>query len=273
MESIQVGGITVLYDYGELSAAETVCEAVERSTQIILQSWDLRMPRDCRVCVMTGWLSFVLRSAPWLWKVYVVMTLPLRILAYRRLWRYAGGWAVQFGKRRAIGVKPPHLLRLEERSIGQRIFLPEETVEEKVMHITCHELTHAFTAHLRLPTWLNEGLAMVTVDRLLGKVTVRPETIETLRFSGAVPGRRQKIDLDDSDAVVYTYVRGYWLTRFIEDTQQGFLRRLLKRRYNHRDLEMRVAAAFEMNREAFWRNIDSMIVEHFALPEAVIEPV
>ena len=31
---------------------------------------------------------------------------------------------------------------------------------EKIQHLTCHELVHACTAHLRLPFWLNEGIAV-----------------------------------------------------------------------------------------------------------------
>jgi len=45
----------------------------------------------------------------------------------------------------------------------------------KVQQIACHELVHAFTSHLRLPVWLHEGLAMVTVDRLLQNQSIQGE--------------------------------------------------------------------------------------------------
>jgi hypothetical protein len=58
--------------------------------------------------------------------------------------------------------------------IGERIFVKTDDVT-KVQQIACHELVHAFTSHLRLPVWLHEGLAMVTVDRLLQNQSIQGE--------------------------------------------------------------------------------------------------
>jgi hypothetical protein len=48
------------------------------------------------------------------------------------------------------------------------------TVHQDDMHtierIIAHELTHASVAHLPIPLWLNEGLAVNTEDRLMGRV-------------------------------------------------------------------------------------------------------
>jgi hypothetical protein len=50
-------------------------------------------------------------------------------------------------------------------AMGESIFAKEENPEQILLPIVCHELTHACSSHLDLPTWLNEGLAMVSVDR------------------------------------------------------------------------------------------------------------
>ena len=46
----------------------------------------------------------------------------------------------------------------------------------QVQRIACHELVHAYTAHLKLPAWLHEGLAMLTVDRFFERPTVKRES-------------------------------------------------------------------------------------------------
>ena len=138
-------------------------------------------------------------------------------------------------------------------------------MDEKVQHSTCHELTHAFTAHLRLPMWLNEGMAMVTVDRFAGKPTVKPETVHVLKSTsqGAASQGYRKVLRADTDTIVYQVVRGYWLTRYIEETQPDLLRGLLPQRQSQKALEGKVAAAFGMEQEAFWSDIASVVATHF----------
>jgi hypothetical protein len=138
-------------------------------------------------------------------------------------------------------------------------------MDEKVRHITCHELVHAFTAHLKLPMWLNEGLAMVTVDKLHGEPTVQLETIETLDRPphDAGPGRYRKLTLRDPDAVVYHYVRGYWITRYLDETQPELLRSLLAGRCSHAELEGKVAAALGLSHGELWDRVDRRVASHF----------
>jgi len=162
-------------------------------------------------------------------------------------------------------VKPPRLMAEADRSIGTRIFVPEEDIEEKVALTTCHELSHAFVAHLQLPNWLKEGQAMVTVDQFAGKPTVLAETLEALeRYSAQAPAANgQRISVQDPDAAIYLYTRGYWITRFLDDTQPQLLRNLLAERMPHQALENRIADSLGMNLEEFWNSIDQTLVSHF----------
>ncbi|MBU1877883.1 MAG: hypothetical protein KJ734_02930, partial [Chloroflexi bacterium] len=223
----------------------------------------------CRVYVMTSWPRFLFHAAPWHWRALLVVTLPFWYRRVSHTWQVAGGWSQQFGRRRAVGVKPPRLLEQADRSIGERIFVRERDLNEKVQHVTCHELTHAFAAHLRLPMWLNEGLAMVTVDRFAGEPTVQHATLETLRrASPQGPGRYRQVRADDGDALVYHVVRGYWLTRYVLDTRPGLILELLEQRQRHRELEDRLAAAYEMGYDEFWQRIDGLLVAHLTEEES-----
>ena len=265
MKSMSVDSLTLFFDPDEQDAAQLIAQACRKSVQLIHTLWGLDPLQDCRVYVMTSWSHFALHAAPWHWRVLMGLTAPFWYFRASKMWNYAGGFAQQYGKRRAIGVKPPRLLELSDRSIGDLIFIRGLDVRQQVQHITCHELVHAFAGHLRLPMWLNEGLAMVTVDRYAGRATVKPETIEALDRSSqsTSPGRYRKLRAGDRDALVYHCVRGYWLTRYIEDTQPELLHDLLSQRYRHRELEHKVATAYGMGYEEFWRSIDGVLVSRF----------
>jgi hypothetical protein len=214
---------------------------------------------------MTSWSQFLFHSAPWHWRILLGLTVPLWYAKVTRLWKLAGGWQQQYGRRRAVGVKPPRIRQLADTTIGERVFVQGDSMDEKVRQTTCHELTHAFAAHLRLPMWLNEGIAMVTVDRLVGRPTVQSETITVLKSAsqGAASQGYRKMQRADANTMIYHVVRGYWLTRYIEDTRSDLLRGLLQQRKPQKALESKVAAACGMEMEGFWSNIDSIVASHF----------
>jgi hypothetical protein len=184
----------------------------------------------------------------------------------RKIWKIAGGWAQQYGNRSAIGVKPPRVIEQSDRSLGRRIFIQEDDLRVKVEHITCHELVHACSGHLRLPAWLNEGLAMVAVDKYLGTPTVQHETVRSLARGRerSDAGRKRALPVRDNDALVYSYVRGYWLTRYLDETRPELLRDLLSQRRSRKALETDLSGAFGMTRDRFWEEIDSTVASHFA---------
>jgi hypothetical protein len=259
-------GISIRYDAEERDTADLIGSACEKTVDIVRAAWGLGAPKDCRVYAMTSWFRFLRLSAPWYWWLFAGPTMPLWVSRVRKIWKIAGGWTQRYGSRWAIGVKPPRIIEQSDRSLGKRIFVQEDDLRVKVEHITCHELVHACSGHLRLPAWLNEGLAMVAVDKYMEQPTVQPETIASLRDGrrrrGA--GRKRALPVGDNDALVYSYVRGYWLTRYLDDTEPELLRELLSRRRGRKALEADLAAAFGMARDRFWDEIDGMVASHFA---------
>jgi len=260
METRSIKGLTLFFDAKEQEAAELVGHACEQSVELMSELWGLEVPVDCRVYVMTSWPSFLFHSSPWAWRMWLGVTLPLRYGRLQKLWDMAGGWTQCYGKRRTVGVKPPRLLQAVDNRFRERIFVPRN-VEEWVQHNTCHELVHAFTDHLGLPTWLHEGLAMVTVDRLAGRPTVKVETLEVL--SRQATGSRQEEGYGrmslDQEGLIYLAVRGYWVTRYLDETQPSLLRRLLERRLPHDVLENTLAAELGMD----WSRIDFLVASRF----------
>ena len=135
MESTPIDGLTLFFDEGERDAVELLCHACEKSARLIHDCWGLDTPDDCRVYIMTSWLHFIFHSAPWLWLIPLAVSMPFWYWRTRKLWEYAGGWAQRYGKRRAVGVKPPRLIQVANRSIGERIFIKNEDVGERVRRV------------------------------------------------------------------------------------------------------------------------------------------
>jgi hypothetical protein len=261
MRCESVAGLRLCYAPEEQEAARIVRLACERTVGLLRQRWGLTTPDDCRVYVMTSWSSFLLHSAPWPWKVYLVLTFPLVAYRAKGIWPYAGGWSVQYGARGVAGIKPPRLLQMADRTLGETFFTEGRTLNEIVKTVTCHELTHVFTYHLKLPTWLREGVATLAMEHYLGRCIVRTGTLDQLVVVPPSDGRRRGYD---RQKLIAQYARGYWLTRFIEETRPDLLLELLSAPLPAKALENRLAAAHGTAPGRFWQEIDAMLQTRYA---------
>ncbi len=142
MKSSVISGVTVVADPAEQNTVDLIGSACAKAIQLSQEMWGLGSPEDCRIYVMTSWLGFVFQSAPWHWRILLGATMPLWCFRARRTWPYSAAWTQRYGKRVAIGVKPPRLLEQSDRSIGVRMFAEEKDMKVNVQHVTCHELVH-----------------------------------------------------------------------------------------------------------------------------------
>lgn len=255
----------IAYDPAEQATADLIGGACAEALQLIRESWGLGAPADCRIYVMTSWLRFVFQSAPWSWRILLAVTLPFWSFRARRTWPYSAAWTQRYGKRVAIGIKPPRLLVKSDKSFGVRMFVEEKDMPTNIRRVVCHELTHACSAHLRLPAWLNEGLATVTVDRFAGKRTILAETLNLIRDHQpkAPPPTYRELSRMSGEAFVYHAVRGYWLAGYIEEKCPRFLRRKFSQDWQASTIEQEIAIALEMRPENFWSEVDAAVVAHF----------
>ena len=265
MPSKIINGITVVFDHSEGDTAEVIRDAASRALAVIKDSWGLVTPQDCRIYIMTSWLGFFFQSAPWGWRILLAITFPLWCFRAQRTWPYSGAWTQRYGRKIAIGIKPPRLLEKSDKSIGKLLFVEEKDTKTKVQHLTCHELTHACSANLRLPAWLNEGLAAVTVDRYLEKRTIRMDTFELLRSFKPYgsPATYAILSRSDPQAIAYQSALGYWLVQYLEDVRPGYLNHLLTLPPNPRMIDTTIAAELGIEPVGFWSKIPDMIVAHY----------
>jgi hypothetical protein len=262
---ITASGLPIAFTPGDEATADLIAEAIAGTLARVQSDWGLDAPHDCRLYVMASWRGFLFEAAPAAWKVLLAVGYPLWSGRARRTWPYSAGWTLRFGRRIAIGIKPPRLLEASDRSIGEHMFVEEPDASAKIRHLTCHELTHAASSHLRLPPWLNEGLAAVSVDRFMGKQTIRQESLgllERLQPKGPPPSYRAMSQLHGEE-LAYHAVRGYWIVRFLEEVFPGFVRTLLASRVPQPAIERRTAERLGEQPTKLWQEIDHLVVEHF----------
>jgi len=254
-------GGTLYYEPDQQFTADQMVPACEKSLQTIERVWGLTPPADLRVYVMTSWTRFYFHAAPLPARVYLAAMFPFWALKVSRLWKYAGGWTQNFGNRSVVGVKPLALINEADRNIGERIFIRFRD-ENKVEGIACHELAHACSLRLPMPSWLKEGLPMVTVDRYFGFTTVNSGTLETLQ---ALPDLMhiKSSDVHTPDRIAALYGQSYWLTRYLEDTRPGLLKSLLGEMKSVRDFQHEVETAVGVDKDTFWQELRGEISEHY----------
>jgi len=113
--------ISLYYSRDEKETANTIEKTCIHSSSLIREIWNLEEPKEYRVYVMTSWLHFVFHSAPWYGCIFYGLLLPFWAFRARKMWKFSGGWTLQYSKRPVFGVKPPRLLEKVDRSIGDNL--------------------------------------------------------------------------------------------------------------------------------------------------------
>jgi len=286
-------GLTIIYsdtdkDYAE--SIEHICIDSRACAQAVL---GLDTPKDVRIQIMTSWPSFYFHSSSRRFKLVFLLTplfllscllfsyfdgnnrwgdyliLLIVALAYiamlairiNSVWKYCGGWCVNFNTHLAIGIKPPHILQLANKEVGKRIRVGDLSPDERNRLMLSHEMAHAFTLHIKHPAWLREGLAVMVEERFLEKQTIRSDTLDILRVSLTKKVTRSR-SVDNS---VLLYARGYWRTRFLVETNRELLGLLFNIQCKAADFEKLIADSYGEDTGLFWSEniLDQMLLKHF----------
>ena len=218
---ITVQGIQVYYEESQEETLKIISANIESVLKMLSDSWGIKPISDCRIYVMDDLDKFLLKSSPLYLKPLVLLNLLLAKKRLNYLWQQAGGWGKRYGDRYVIGIKDKRLLEASKSDIGDKIFIKEANINEKLIHILCHEMAHACTSSYQMPSWLHEGLAMVAVDKLLSKQTVKPETVERLKLIESFDKPKSMEDI---------YISGYWIAKHLDDHKPEILQRILKNR-------------------------------------------
>jgi hypothetical protein len=265
MDMLAINGISIHFPPEERPTAELLRAVTEKSQDLIDRLWGLAPPKDCRLYIMTSWTDFYEHAAPRQWQILIKILSPILTPRFNRMWPYVGGWEQRFGSRVTVGIKPLELLVESNNAVGRQIFKPTDDNEQKFAWTACHELTHAFSSQLKLPAWLKEGIAMLTVDHYASQPTVQSATLQTIAGQGAFKhsSRSSRKHVRDPAEMISIYVQGYWITRYIEETRPGLLNSLFDRRQGQKQLEENIATAYNYPYAEFWMSVDERVVDYF----------
>jgi hypothetical protein len=258
--------INLYFDTREKETADIIETACKQSLPVIQATWGLPSPKECRIYVVNSWYYYMFHSAPWDARILPILSFPFWYMKTRRVCKLYGGLTQPHRGRPAIGIKPIKSISKTDANIGNLIYIKAPTTKNKLEHILCHEMTHAFSSHLDLPFWLNEGIAMVSVDMYFGKQTVREDTLKYLKNSVLRQYHVEYSDLPEmkKESIAYYYTRGYWITRFLMEQYPGLLKQMLKKKQSTQSLEKEIASVLGLSRHAFFKTIDNMVLSHFS---------
>jgi hypothetical protein len=203
-------------------------EACCRAVDFLQNTWSLKIP-TCHVYVTARWQTIMLEQPPTLYrKLYKVglSILRRRRDALGRLWDRSAGWFQRYGNLCFIAIKP--LSDFQKMNLKNSPLYAPMNAKEKFCNTLVHELTHAFTAHLKLPLCLNEGIALLAAERALGYGAVRIETLEYLTKPRRDSSYYQLPKLE-GETFLYHYAKGYWLIRYLQEQHEEVLKQLLSK--------------------------------------------
>ncbi len=202
---------------------EACCQAVD----FLPNTWSLNIP-NCYVYVTARWQTIMLEQPPLLHRSLrraFFTVRPKRRTLMDRLWTRSAGWFQRYGKVCFIAIKP--LSEFQKMNLANNQLYTPMTYHEKFSNTLFHELTHAFTAHLKLPLWLNEGVALLSAEKALGYGMVKEETLEYLTTPQRSLNYYQLPKLSN-EQFLYQYAKGYWLTRYLQEQHEDVLKQLLR---------------------------------------------
>jgi hypothetical protein len=69
------------------------------------------------------------------------------------------------------------------------------------------------------------------------------------------PNPNKKLDITREQEIVTQYIQGYWVARYIQETQPELLRSILNGKHSHEWIDNKVSQAYGKSPQGFWDQI------------------
>lgn len=221
-----VDNVKIYFKVTEMDTFEIINSTVHQVAELVKDEWNLSIPDNSRIYVMDSWLKFLFQSAPIYYWPLIGLNLPFAFPMMKKSWKSVGGWAKRYGNRHVIGIKDKTLINIEGSELGKKIFIPETTIQDKMKHIITHELTHVCLSNYKKPVWFNEGMAMLAVDKMFHKQTVRKDTLDLLSTYNMDTMKK---------SLLSNYIVGYWFVKYLDEKEPETLKRILSKQNIYED--------------------------------------
>lgn len=257
------GNLSLRYNSQYKESAELVSNNYKNIEGLICDLWGFNIPARYKIFVTDSYVRFLFATYPWYYKIVLGLSIPFWYFKVKKIWKFAGGLTLLNKNHLSIVIKPIEELAKADTSIGEKIFNKEKDQKKKVLHIITHEMVHVFSMHRKLPMWISEGIAMVTVDRFLDEQTVRNDTIKMFSDDYHQKKKLKYKDLSKAskDELAYNYGYGYWAVFYLEKEYPGFLKELFNR--EKVKFEKEIAEKLGINKKYFWKEFERLLFNYF----------
>lgn len=245
-------------------------EAYRRSVSVIGDMWSVDKVRRFNIYIESNYLHVILRIYPWYYYLYYAYTISYRVIKYLKSWKHMGGMAAPGIKKSMLVINTRKFLKRDMENLPKesyiKIFKAEFSEKEKYTEmVVCHEMTHIFTGHLSLPFWLNEGIAMLTVDQYFGRQTIGNDTLSHLKHvkQKVRPIDYYKVWELSLRRIGYYYIRAYWMTRYLREAHPDLIDDFVKNRQSDKLIQRKISAALGIKPRALWSNIDRIVYDYY----------
>lgn len=265
MEHLSSNGIDIYYypEHGE--SAEVVREAAREGAEFIKNYWGLSIPEGTTIAIVRSWFDLFKKTSNLPQKLLTALLQPHVFIRFRRMWRIIGGVAGQRGKVPVIGLKSLEYFKQSDPMVGRLIYQKNLDDLEAYRCIVCHELTHTALLSVGPPRWLNEGVAMLTVDQMSRGNSVREGTRLSLQVPrlSREPRLTYRCFFPNVVSMFETYARSYWFVRYFMEHVPGLMLAFLHNRYHYGRVRKVIADSLGTSRMDVWSVLVREASEYF----------
>jgi hypothetical protein len=255
--------IFIIYNKNYCREAEIVKKEYKNIFSLIEKLWGLKKSSKYGVYILDSFMKYIFSYFPVKERLMLLLTLPFWYFKIRRKWKKWMGVSNTNHVVKKILVKPIISYSKLDYGFSELLFYNENDPEIKFKSVLCQELLYLFSSYLNIPSWLNYGISLVTINKYIGKKIIRTDTINILREYHIKEKNINNIrDIDDKK-IAYNYAKGYWTVRYLEKNYPGFLKESFKKKDLDIEKEIAEKIGISTDKESFWSELDEFLYNYF----------
>ena len=257
--------LEIIYDEKYIEEKDMVINNYEPILCLINDLWGFKLENEVRIYIVKSELKFFFHSYPLINKILLFSILfPIWYSRERNTWKTWAGINNNKSKIPSMYLKPIEAYKNNNTVIGKSIYRKNSDDKEKFKNIFC-QLLVKLSYKSSLPVWIDAGISMVT-NYYYNKQKVRNDSIEL--FNKDIKYKEIVITdyhINNIDAIVYNYVKGYWTVRYLEENHPGFLKEIFRKSESEKIVKQ-IAKKMDLNIDnsvSFWEELDNLLYKYF----------
>ena len=269
-KSTAVERLEIYYDETEKGIVGVIEKAYSRTSEVVKECWgvDYKDMIPFYVSKQCPEIKGVFDGMRWYnclkYFYNLLFVVPVSIISFLRILMLSSAVVLEDRDcKPLVWMKPWDMIESDQVVFTATFFDGDFTERENnIEYITCHEIVHVNLKYLKLPQWLNEGLAMVTVDSYFGRNIIKESTINTLQalFLKKAAMKRKR----GSETFIYSeYIPWYWITRFLIEEYPELIEDFIRNKQSDKNIEKKIADRLGIRRKVFWQELGELVHFHY----------